>query len=514
MTQPNTRGPAAPPTREALRRELRSGFRRALGLTALGTVVPGAGLTRTRSRKIGWVLLILALASLVAGGYYVARHGLTNTALSIVAQPSVLQTVAVVFVVVGIVWCGSIILTAIQSRPTRLDRGRTRALAAFTTLMVFLVAASSFKFAELTTITKDTVKGVFQAAPAKPGQGAKIVTGEDPWAETPRVNVLLLGSDSGVGRTGTRTDSMIVASIDTKTGHTVLISLPRNLERVPLPASSPLRNVYPSGSYGRPTCLHQAANDECMLNAIWTEADTYKQEHPSAYAGEQSAGRSETRQVISEVLGLKLNYTVVVDLHGFEELVDAMGGVTVNVKLGPSGRLPIGGYQSHVDPTKVVNNEGWFKAGVQKLNGHYALWYARARATDSDYYRMQRQRCVIRAVVQQVNPGAMLGKYAELAKIAKDNIYTDVPAQNLPAFVELIERVQKAKMTSVSLTKITDYSSVHPDYAAIHALVKKAIAAPKPAATPSTTPSTPKTSSTRTSRPATPSPTTTPYEQC
>ena len=74
MTQPNTRGPAAPPTREALRRELRSGFRRALGLTALGTVVPGAGLTRTRSRKIGWVLLILALASLVAGAYYVHAH--------------------------------------------------------------------------------------------------------------------------------------------------------------------------------------------------------------------------------------------------------------------------------------------------------------------------------------------------------------------------------------------------------------------------------------------------------
>lgn len=509
MTQPNTRGPAAPPTREALRRELRSGFRRALGLTALGTVVPGAGLTRTRSRKIGWVLLILALASLVAGGYYVARHGLTNTALSIVAQPTVLQTVAVVFVVVGVVWCGSIILTAVQSRPTRLDRGRTRALAAFTTLMVFLVAASSFKFAELTTITKDTVKGVFQAAPAKPGEGAKIVTGEDPWAETPRVNVLLLGSDSGVGRTGTRTDSMIVASIDTKTGHTVLISLPRNLERVPLPASSPLRNVYPSGSYGRPTCLHQAANDECMLNAIWTEADTYKQEHPSAYAGEQSAGRYETRQVISEVLGLKIAYTVVVDLHGFEQLVDAMGGVTVNVKLGPSGRLPIGGYQSHVDPTKVVNNEGWFKAGVQKLNGHYALWYARARATDSDYYRMQRQRCVIRAVVQQVNPGAMLGKYAELAKIAKDNIYTDIPADNLMAFVDLMERVQKSTITSLPLTPEAGVNTARPDYEKIRAMVKAALApppapAPKPSGSQTATP-TPSTPSTPTPTPSTPS---------
>src|SRR6476619_2101624 len=318
--------------------------------------------------------------------------------------------------------------------------------------MVFLVAASSFKFAEYASFTQTTVAQVFGSTPVKPGVGAQVAQGDDPWADQARVNVLLLGSDAGVGRTGTRTDSMIVASIDTKTGRTVLISLPRNLERVPLPADSPLRNVYPSGAYGRPTCLHQASNDECMLNAIWTEADTYKSNHPTAYPGQPSPGRYETRQVISEVLGLKIDHTVVVDLHGFEQLIDAMGGVTMNVKLGPSGRLPIGGYQSHVDPTKVVNNEGWFKAGVQKLNGHYALWYARARATDSDYYRMQRQRCVIRAVVNQVNPAAMLGTYAQLAAIAEDNIYTDIPADSLMAFVDLMERVQKSTFMSEPLT--------------------------------------------------------------
>ena len=127
MTYPNTRGPAAPPTREALRRELKSGFRRAVGLTALGTVVPGAGLTQTRSRKFGWLLLALAIVSLGVGAYYVMRTGVTNAALSIVARPTVLQTLAVAFVVGGILWCGSIILTAVQSRPTRLDRARTRA---------------------------------------------------------------------------------------------------------------------------------------------------------------------------------------------------------------------------------------------------------------------------------------------------------------------------------------------------------------------------------------------------
>ena len=108
----------------------------------------------------------------------------------------------------------------------------------------------------------------------------------------------------------------------------------------------------------------------------------------------------------------------------------------------------------------------------------------------------------------------MVSKYPEVARIAKDNIYTDIPVQNLPAYVDLIERVQRAPITSVALTKIADYSSVHPDYDAIRALVKKAIAAPKPAAAPSTSPVTPKPSSTQTRTPATPSPTTTPYELC
>ncbi|GAA1991141.1 hypothetical protein GCM10009817_36540 [Terrabacter lapilli] len=519
MSYPSTRGTTSPQTRDALRRARKSGFRRALGLTALGTVVPGAGLTQTRSRVVGWVLVALSVVALALGGMYVWRTGLTATALSVVARPGLLQAIAVVLVVGGILWCGSIVLTAVQARPNRLDRGRSRVLAGFTTLMVFLVAGSSFKVAELATITKDTVKDVFQAGPVQPGQGAKIVSGDDPWAETPRVNVLLLGSDSGVGRTGTRTDSMIVASIDTKTGRTVLISLPRNLERVPLPADSPLRNVYPSGAYGRPTCLHQASNDECMLNAIWTEADTYKANHPTAYPGQPSPGRFETREVISEVLGLKIDHTVVVDLHGFEQLIDAMGGITMNVKLGPSGRLPIGGYQSHVDPSKVVGNEGWFKAGVQPLNGHLALWYARARATDSDYYRMQRQRCVIRAVVSQVNPAAMLGKYAQLAAIAKDNIYTDIPSDSLMAFVDLMERVQKSTITSVPLTPENGINTGRPNYDKIRALVKAAITpppapAPKPTGTSTPAPSTPTPTPSPTRTPSAPATTATATDEC
>ncbi|GAA2017633.1 hypothetical protein GCM10009740_01430 [Terrabacter terrae] len=512
MTYPNTRGPATPATREVLRRQRAAGFRRALGLTALGTIIPGAGLTQTRSRKAGWALLLLAIASGVCVAYYVARTGVTNVALSVMARPTVLQTVVVALVVGGILWCASIILTAVQARPSRLDRTRTRVLAAFTTLMVFLVAGSSFKLAEYGTITKTTVASVFGSAPGKPGVGVKVAEGDDPWADQARVNILLLGSDAGVGRTGTRTDSMIVASIDTKTGRTALISLPRNLQKVPLPKTSPLRGLYPSGTYGKPYCIRAQTDpaDQCMLNAIWTEVDQYRQAHPGSYTG-VAPGRDETRNVIGDVLGLKIDHTVVVDLKGFSQLIDAMGGVTVNVKLSGFGtKLPIGG---HSDGNGGITGHvtGYFTPGVQHLTGTLALWYARTRAADSDDYRQARQRCVIQAVVKQVDPAQMVSKYPEIARIARDNIYTDIPAQDLPAFVDLIERVQKSgKINSLSLTQIPDFNSVNPDYDEIHAFVQKGIS-PKVAPKPTTT-TTPGTTAPRPT--STPSPTTTPYDQC
>jgi len=246
---PRSRRDAAPGGREAHRRQLRAGFRRSLGLTTLGTLIPGAGLTQTRSKRLGWVILALALVTGLVVGYIVLRDGLTTAALSLVARPSLLQGVAVGFVAIGILWCGSIILTAIQTRPTRLDRTRTRALAALTTVLVFLVAGSTFKVAEYTLITTDTVNEVFGTTATgdrSPGQGVRVATeGDDPWADQARVNILLLGSDAGADRTGIRTDSMIVASIDTRTGRTALISMPRNLLDAPLAPGSPLRARYP-----------------------------------------------------------------------------------------------------------------------------------------------------------------------------------------------------------------------------------------------------------------------------
>src|SRR6185295_1847380 len=67
----------------------------------------------------------------------------------------------------------------------------------------------------------------------------------------PRLNILLLGGDAGPGRVGTRTDTVILASINTKTGDTALISLPRNLTHMPFPVALTAAQVLPLRVYER-----------------------------------------------------------------------------------------------------------------------------------------------------------------------------------------------------------------------------------------------------------------------
>lgn len=479
--------------RRTVRRELSSGFKRALGLTVLGTAIPGAGLTQTRSRRWGWMLLTGFLVGIVGIAWFVLSRGVTKAGLLLASKTSYLLAFAVVLAVVGVVWCASIIATAVLARPRSLDRTRTRLLALLTTAMVVVVGGTTLKGAEYALIGRDTVDSIFGGGSNKPGEGAQVAEGEDPWADTPRVNILLLGSDAGVDRTGTRTDSMVVASIDTKTGRTVLISLPRNLQDAPLPEDSDLRKLYPSGVYGQPSCIrleeearvHGTRTDYCLLNAIWTEADQLRANDPTAFAGSEVPGRDQIRDVISEIVGLEIDHTVIIDLKGFQDLINAMGGVTINVKLaGPNGDIPIpygrelggGRYSAYFE-----------KAGEQKLSGYQALWYARTRADGMDDNRQVRQRCVIRAVVEQVNPVTMVAKFPDIAKIAKNNIWTDIPQANLDAFVELVERVQKSKTVGVSLTSAAGIDAVNPDYDLVRQKVQKAINPPKTTPKPSST---------------------------
>lgn len=453
------------------------GSGRFFGLTALSTVLPGAGLIPTRRRGFGLALLLgaLLLGSLVL--FYAWRKGFVVAALDLAVRPRILVALLVATALGALLWCAGILLTARETAPRGPGAGWRALFAAVCCLLVAAPAATAVRYL---TIQHDVVEVLTGGNNTLGGGEAEV----NAWADKPRVNVLLLGSDAADDRVGVRTDSMMVASIDTENGQTVLFSLPRNLEYAPIPKSNPLSTLYPDG---------YDCGDECLLNGIWTLAT----DHPELFPGDTNPGLTSTRDVIGEILGLTIDRTLVVDLKGFQSLVDAMGGVDINVK----ERVCVS--------CKLVNGrivfahgkEQWIELGPQHLDGFHALWYARSRAGSDDFSRMRRQRCVTGAIIDQADPVKLLRNYPDLAKVIKDNLTIDIPTSELPAWAELVGTVQdEGSIRSLPITnKVVKVGD--PDYDKIRDLVKAAIEPPEAAATPSPTTPPPTTSTPTPSEP-------------
>lgn len=439
------------------------GAGRFFGLTALSTLFPGAGLIPTRRRALGLALLLGAvlLGSLFL--FYAWRKGFVVAALDLAVRPRVLVGLLVATIAGALLWCTGIVLTAVETSPRGPGGGIRRVFAIVCCLLVIAPAATAVRYL---TIQRDVITVLTDG-----GNGANEADA-NAWADKPRVNVLLLGSDAGDDRIGVRTDSMMVASIDTKSGNTVLFGLPRNLERAPIPSSNPLSKLYPNG---------YDCGDECLLNGVWTLATDKATEDPTFFGGDPDPGLTTTRDVIGEILGLDIDRTLVVNLQGFQALVDAMGGVDINVK------------ERVCMDCKLVNGrivfahgeEKWIETGQQHLDGLHALWYARSRAGSDDFSRMRRQRCVTGAILGQANPVELLRNYPSLANVVKDNVTIDIPQSELPAWAQLVGTLQdKGSIRSLPITnkvvKVTD-----PDYDEIRELVQSAIN-PKPTSKPST----------------------------
>lgn len=459
-------GPASP---SGQREQLSRAYR----LTALGTLIPGAGLAMTRRRTWGMAILAITLIGLVALLVFVLSNGAEASVLDLGSRPQLLRQVAFVLTVLVVVWMGSVALTALTSKPERLKSGQRFALGAFTALMCLLLAAPTAIGWRYVNAHTEAVESIFVGR-QDPGDGSPLagpnLAEEDPWKDTPRVNVLLLGSDAGDTREGTRTDSMLIASIDTSTGDSVLFGIPRNLERVPIPDDNPLSEIWPDG---------YDCGDACLMNGIWTEAVNFAEERPELYLDDPTPGPTATREVLGEVIGQPIDYTVIVNLEGFKDLVDAMGGVQIDVQ----ERLPMGGSttnDSQGRPMLVPGSEsGYLEPGLQQLSGYQALWYARSRITTDDFSRMRRQRCVVAAVVDQVNPLSMIQRYPQIVGVAGDNITADISQEELPAWAELVQKVQDGTIESLPFT-IENTNVGNPNYTKIQAMVEKAINPPPP----------------------------------
>lgn len=478
------------------------GFGRLVSLTALGAAVPGASLVAAGRRLVGGLLIAAFVALLAVAALVVVSGEAMSIGLSLATRPNALLAVAVAVIGVAIVWCAAILVGHVSLRRTRLTTGQRVLSAVLVAALMGLVALPSATAARYALAQRSLILTVFDEPDQERegGLATPDLDAEDPWEDHERINVLLLGSDAGSGRIGTRTDTMIVASIDTQSGETVLFSLPRNLQGPIFAEGSTGEEQFPRGFYpsGAGTCVE----NDCHLNAVWTWAEN----NPQVYPDTDQPGLQATREAIGGVLGLQLDYYAIVNLDGFVDMVNAIGGVEMTVER----RIPIGGGTNALTgrPNRIT---GYIEPGRQTLDGYHALWYARSREGSDDYDRMARQRCVLAAVAEQAQPARLARAFPALAASAERNIFTDVQAGELEAFVELALRVQGASIRSLSFDRSV-ISPENPDFDAIHAVVQDAIAPePEPTATPSPTPSATPTPTPTESTPS-PSPTTDPEE--
>ena len=459
---------------------------RALGVVLLGALVPGAGLLWAR-RWSGLLLLLPTLGAIGLAVYGYVEVGL-RPMLDVAFDPTTLTTVALVGAGVTLVWSTSLLLTYLAVRP----EPRTRVRAFFGTLLAFVVVialagppAVAIRYA---VVQADLVHTVFEDNQAATTTVVpREITRTDPWGGLRTVSVLLLGGDYGPGRTGVRTDTAVLVRADIPTGNVVMFSLPRNLMNAQFPTTSPLHDLYPEGfqGYGDP--------GSWMLNAIY---GMVPQLHPGVLGTSANEGADAVKQAVEGSLGIPVDYYALVNLGGFRQLVEAMGGVTVDI----NEYVAVQGDQSAGIPP-----EEWLHPGpAQHLDGYHALWFARGRYGSSDYSRMLRQRCLIGDLIEEADPVTLLRRYQALAKAGKAIVQTDIPARLLPAFVELGLRTKDADVRSVAFISSEEFFSGDPDFDWMREKVRKAIAAQdEPAPTePPPAPTSPSPTS-----PASPSPT-------
>lgn len=411
-------------------------FRRALTLMAMTLVMPGSAQLVMGNKRVGRICLRVWLGFLAVGAFVLLLALTSRTGLfSALTNPRLLTLGRWVLIAGAVAWVSLMVDAWRLGRPLEMARRHRLWMTGLNGVLCFVTAGAMFFAAHLVSVQSSFVSTVFASdTVSKPEDG--------------RYNILLLGGDSGPDRSGLRPDSLTVASIDRETGRTVLIGLPRNLQDVPFPRGSVMAKQFPRGF----DC------DGCELNGV----NTWANDHADLF-DEKTPGIDATMGAVEEITGLKLNYYALVNMHGFSKLVDAVGGVTVNVK----ERTAIGGIGSPI--------RGYIEAGRQKLTGAQTLWYSRSRVQNDDWSRMGRQKCVMNDMLHQLSPKKVLFNVGKIADSSKALLTTNIPQQDLDVFMDLALKAKTQKMSTVSLVPPAIYTG-NPDFDKVRRMIDSAIA--------------------------------------
>ncbi|CAA9388532.1 MAG: Cell envelope-related transcriptional attenuator [uncultured Nocardioides sp.] len=419
-----------------LDRAQRVRFRRAVALMVMTVLVPGSAQLVAGNRRVGriatrvWLALIAtALLSLVVSYFS------TGFAFWAVSNTLVLGVVRLALMALAVGWALLFMDAWRLGQPLTLHQRQRLAVVGVNGLLCFSVAGALLFGAHMVGVQRHFMLTMFS-------------DGEVVGAHEGRFNVLLLGGDSGAGRWGLRPDSLTVASIDARTGKTVLVGLPRNMSDFPFADGSVMAEQFPKGF----DC------DECYLNGV----STWAQDNPELFKGSKAPGVDATVMAVEGITGLEINYWSMVNLKGFRSLVDAVGGVTLNVR----DRIPVGlphdSFYRFIEP------------GTRKLNGEDTLWFARARDGSDDYSRMARQKCVMNAMLQQVSPQDALRNFSAIAEASAEMVSTNVPGSEVDTFLDLALKAKSQPIATVSLVP-PKVVTADPDIDVVHAMVAAAV---------------------------------------
>lgn len=442
--------------------------KRARWLVVLGFVLPGLAQILSGSRKLGRVGLTASIVLILGGIVTVLGLLFARVAtLTVLTNGIVLFVLQWLLVAYAALWLVLGLNTLKLIRLPRVPPNWRMPVAALSVILTLVPVAGAAWAASSVAAGRGALGSIFAGAPAvEPVDG--------------RYNFLLLGTDAGADRDGLRPDSISVVSVDAETGQSVIIGVPRELENTPFVEGSPMATMHPNGFGVAPNEFGEYGGcgiGRCILNGIYAEAENFYPElYPKAKKHHSTPGIEATRDAVEGSLGLKIQFYVLVNMDGFASLIDALGGVTLNVP----ERLPIGGGIDAYSG-ELVNVDGWIEPGKQKLNGFQAQWFARSRYGSAlgDYARMQRQRDLQAAILTQMTPANVLVKFKEVAAAGTLLIETDIPESMLGRLVDLADKSRKHDIVNVELVPPT-IEPVYPDFGLIRQLVADGVTAASP----------------------------------
>lgn len=260
-----------------------------------------------------------------------------------------------------------------------------------------------------------------------------------------KVNILLLGIGGGSHDGPNLTDTIILASLDTKNNKVTLVSIPRDLWFPDLGGSNK------------------------KINGVYADGESKRK---------GGGGLLEAEAAISKVTGQDINYGVRIDFSGFVKAVDIIGGLDINVDNALDDySYPISGKEDEscgnsddeikaftaTSPAELDIQQKFacrymhvhFDKGLIHMNGDQALEYVRSRhalgVEGSDFARSKRQEKAINAFRDKVLSAQTLidpSKIINLYGVLKGSIDTNIKQDEFDDFIRLAEKFRGAKIQS------------------------------------------------------------------